>query len=82
MNLKFLKTIALMLVVVSASVLMVACNTKTTEPLKSMSGKGVALNQTMASSDNAAIAENYGVPQAQSVLFEKNAEDVSADLTF
>jgi hypothetical protein len=82
MKLKSYKTIQIMYVVVSASALLVACHTKVTEPLKLMSAQGVVVNQTTASADNATVAENYGVPQAQNVLFGNNAQEGSQDLTY
>lgn len=82
MKLKSFKTIQILYVVVSASALISACNTKLTEPLKLGSGQGIAMNQTLVSSDNETIIENYGVPQAQSVQFSKNAEDASLDFTY
>lgn len=82
MKLKTFKTIQILYVVVSASALMAACNTKVTEPLKLKSGQGAVMNQSSASSDTLASIENYGVPQAQNVLFGKNAQQESQDLTY
>ena len=82
MKLKSFKTIQILYVVVSASALITACHTQVTEPLKLMSGQGVVKLETLASSGNATIVENYGVPQAQSVLFSKNADDASLDFTY
>jgi hypothetical protein len=82
MKLKSYKTIQMLYVVVSALALITACHTKVTEPLKSMSGQGVVISQTVVSSDSATIAENYGVPQAQNVLFRKNADEPAQDFTF
>jgi hypothetical protein len=82
MKLKSFKTIQVLYVVVCASAFLTACNTKVTEPLKSMSGQGVAINQALVLLDNAVTSENYGVPQAQSVLFSKNADDASLDFTY
>lgn len=82
MKLKSFKTIQILYVFVSVSALITACHTKVAEPLKLMSGQGVVKIETMASSENATIVENYGVPQAQSVLFSKNADDASLDFTY
>jgi hypothetical protein len=82
MKLKSFKTIQIMYVVVSATALITACHTKVTEPLKIMSGQGAGMNQTVVSSDNATVVENYGVPQAQNVLFGSNAQDGAQDLTY
>jgi hypothetical protein len=82
MKLKSFKTIQIMYVVVSATALITACHTKVTEPLKITSGQGAGMNQTVVSSDNATTLDNYGVPQAQSVLFSKNADDTSLDFTY
>lgn len=82
MKLKSFKTIKLMYVVVSASALITACHTKVTEPLKLMSGQSAIPNQNMLSSEKPTIVENYGVPQAQNVLFSNRTEDTSLDFTF
>jgi hypothetical protein len=49
MKLKSYKTIQMLYVVVSALALITACHTKVTEPLKSMSGQGVVISQTVVS---------------------------------
>lgn len=82
MKLKSFKTIQIIYVVVSASALISACNTKLTEPLKLAPDSSIGMNQTSVSADNLAIVENYGVSQAQSVQFSKNAEDTLLDLTY
>ena len=82
MKLKSYKTIQCMVVVVSASALITACHTKATEPLKLMSGQGHITNQTTLSSETSTVTENYGVPQAQNVMFGSNAQEISQDLTY
>lgn len=82
MKLKSFKTIQILYVVVSASALISACNTKLTEPLKLTPESYIGMNQTSVSANNAAIVENYGVPQTQSVQFSKNAEDALIDFTY
>lgn len=71
MKLKSFKTIQILYVVVSASSLMTACNTKIAEPLK-----------LTAKQETGLAVENYGVPLAQSVLFSNSADDVALDFTF
>lgn len=82
MKLRSYKTIQWMVVVFSASALIIACHTKATEPLKLMPGHGGNTNQTTLPSGTTTITENYGVPQAQNVLFGSNAQEISQDLTY
>ena len=82
MKLKSFKTLQVLYVVVSASALMAACNTKVTEPLKLMSGSSFGSIQKMISSDNAGSAENYGVPPAHSVQFTQRADEQLQDLSY
>lgn len=82
MKLKSFKTIEVLYVVVSATALLTACNTKFTEPFKLASGQSVDKNQSMTSSDDLIVVDNYGVTQAQSVTCSKNADDESLDFTY
>jgi hypothetical protein len=71
MELKSFKTIHILYAIVSVSALLTACHTKVTEPMKLMS-----------KIDAQEVVENYGVPQAQSVVFGIKSDEYLSDLTY
>lgn len=71
MKLKSYKTIQMIYVIVSVSALMTACHNKVTEPLKLMSKTETQFK-----------AVDYGVPEAQTVLFSQTADWQTLDLSY
>jgi hypothetical protein len=83
MKLKSFKTIQVLYVVVSASALMVACNSKTTAPLGLMSSTSNAnFNEETKAAKDASLIENYGVSRAQSVIFTKDSDEQVKDYAY
>jgi hypothetical protein len=82
MKLKSFKAIHFF-VVVSSSVLLMACNSKTTAPLSLMSSSAnIEFNEAHQAKDNSNLVENYGVKPAHSVSFSKNADEQTKDFSY
>lgn len=82
MKLKSFKSLQIM-VVVSVSVLMMACNSKTIAPLSLMP---YSVNSNFSDADqakdNSNLVDNYGVTPANSVAFSKNSDEQTKDFSY
>lgn len=82
MKLKAYKSIQIFMVV-SSSVLLMACNSKTTAPLSLISSSANSnYSETYRVSDNPNLVDNYGVTPAQNVIFSKIADAQTKDFSY
>lgn len=82
MKLKTYKSIQIFMVV-SSSVLLMACNSKTTAPLSLIpSSANSNYSETYRVNDNPNLVDNYGVTPAQNVIFSKIADTQTKDFSY